>query len=251
MEDHIYGRINELIDGRRGEIIVQEVIFFFDDSGVFHKNAPGGYFVYAGYVFTNREELNDARRKYINANKKLRKALGRTDELKACNLKPKHKRALFNSVDIYNSTSVIVNLSGIYSYILSDKKSICRYKDYMLKRCVKNQLKQFISDGTITKDEDITINIYIDEQLTATNGYYDLRDSIMEELQHGIFNFDYGITHPPLFDSNVKVNIQYCDSSHNYMIQASDILANRIWTSYITKNRDLRKITNHTTLTFP
>ena len=40
---------------------MQEVIFFFDDSGVFHKNAPGHHFVYAGYVFTDRDELNDAK----------------------------------------------------------------------------------------------------------------------------------------------------------------------------------------------
>lgn len=230
---------------------LQEVFFFFDDSGVFHKNAPGGYFVYAGYVFTSREELNDARRKYIHANKKLKKALGRTDELKACNIEIKHKRALFNSVKDFNSTAVVVDISRVYDYILSDKKSICRYKDYVLKRCVKNQLKRFIADGNIVKDKDVVINIYIDEQLTATNGYYDLRDSIMEELQHGIVNFDYGITHQHLFDANVKVNIEYCDSSHNYMIQASDILANRIWKSYVTNNRKLRKINNQTILTFP
>ena len=144
-----------------------------------------------------------------------------------------------------------MEISRVYDHILADKKSICRYKDYILKRCVKNKLKRLITDGHISKDEDITISIYIDEQLTATNGYYDLRDSITEELQHGIANFDYGIRHPHVFDSKVTVNIQYCDSSTNYMIQASDILANRIWTSYRTKNRNLRLIENQTILTFP
>ncbi len=230
---------------------MQEVIFFFDDSGVFHKNAPGNHFVYAGYVFTSRDELNDARRKYIHANKELKRTLGRTDELKAANLKPKHKRSLFNAVREYNSVAVVVDIGRIYDYILSDKKSICRYKDYVLKRCVKNKLKSLITNGIISKDEDITISIYIDEQLTATNGYYDLRDSIMEELKYGIANFDYGIRRPHVFDAEVRVNIEYCDSSHNYMIQASDILANRIWASYISENKELRKIGNHTTLTFP
>ena len=205
--------------------IVQEVIFFFDDSGVLHKNEPSGYFVYAGYVFT--------------------------DELKAANLEVRHKRALFNSVREYDSVDVVVDISRVYNHILADKKSICRYKDYVLKRCVKNKLNHLIADGIISKDEEIKISIYIDEQLTATNGYYDLRDSIMEELQYGIANFDYGIRHPHLFDANVSVNIQYCDSSSNYMIQASDILANRIWTSYRTKNRNLRQIDSHLTLTFP
>ncbi len=230
---------------------MQEVIFFFDDSGVFHKNAPGHHFVYAGYVFTSRKELIDAKRKYINANKKLKKALGRIDELKAANIEPKHKRSLFNAVKDYKSIAVVVDLNRIYEYILANKKSICRYKDYVLKRCIKIVLEHFIEEGIIHKEDDISIFIYIDEQLTATNGYYDLRDSIKEELKYGIANFDYGIIHPHIFDGNVKVNIEYCDSSHNYLIQASDILANRIWSSYITDNKGLRKIHNHTTLTFP
>ena len=230
---------------------MQEVIFFFDDSGVLHKNAPSGYFVYAGYVFTSRDELNNARRKYINANKKLKKSLGRSDELKAANLKPKHKRALFEAVKTYDSVAAIVEVSRVYDYMLNDKKSICRYKDYVLKRCIKNKLKRLIANGDIDKSKDIKIHIYIDEQLTATNGYYDLRDSIKEELQYGIVNFNYAVTHAHIFDGGVYVDIEYCDSSHNYMIQASDILANRIWSAYVKNDIKLRKIPNHTPLTFP
>ena len=232
-------------------VIAQEVIFFFDDSGVFHKNELSGYFVYAGYVFADRKDLDIARHKYINANKKLKKALGRDDELKAATLKAKHKRALYNSVKEYESMAVVVDISRLYDYVLANKKSICRYKDYILKRCVKNKLKSMITNGVISKDEDITISIYIDEQLTATNGYYDLRDSIKEELQHGVANFDYGVIHPHVFDSKVEVVIYYCDSSSNYMIQASDILANRIWISYRNQDRKLRIKANQTILTFP
>lgn len=231
--------------------ISQDVYFFFDDSGVLHKNEKSGYFVYAGYAFSNKDELNDARRKYIHANKKLKKSLGRNDELKAAKLDPKHRRSLFNSVKKYNSVAGVVYISRIYDHILANKKSICRYKDYVLKRCIKSHLQKLISNGTIYKDEDIAIHIYIDEQLTATNGYYDLRESIWEELQFGIANFDYGKKYPPLFDSEVTVMIEYCDSSRNYMIQASDILANRIWTSFRKNDPTLREISNLTILTFP
>lgn len=230
---------------------MQEIIFFFDDSGVLHRNEPSGYFVYAGYVFTDREILETAKRKYIHVNKKLKKSLGRIDELKAANLPVNHKRALFNVLREYDSIAAAVEIEKVYDHILADKKSICRYKDYVLKRTVKEKIIQLISDGNISKNEDIKIMIYIDMQLTATNGYYDLRDSITEELQYGIANFDYGIIHPRLFNSNVTVNIQYCDSQFNYMIQASDILANRIWTSYRTKKESLRKIDSHIALTFP
>lgn len=139
--------------------ISQEVIFFFDDSGVLHKNEPSGYFVYAGYVFTDRKELETARRKYIHSNKALKDSLNRIDELKAANLSAKHKRSLFNSVKIYDSVAVVVEISRVYDYILADKKSICRYKDYILKRCVKSKIKTLISNGDISKNDDIKIRI--------------------------------------------------------------------------------------------
>lgn len=229
----------------------QEVIFFFDDSGVLHSKEPSGFFVYAGYVFTSKKEIESAKRKYINANTKLKIALSRDDELKACSLSPKHRRALYNSVKGFDSVAAIVEISRLYDYILEDKKSICRYKDYVLKRCIKNKLERMVMEGRLSRNEDIKISVFIDEQLTATNGYYDLRDSIKEELEHGIANFDYGTRHPNVFNANVEVLIHYCNSSKNYMIQASDILANRIWTSCRDNDPDLRKKDNQIILTFP
>lgn len=212
-----------------------------------------GYFIYAGFVFSSLEDLETAKRKYINANKKIKMAIGASKEreLKACYLLPKHKRSLLSSVKEYDSVSVAVNLSKVYDYIIDSKKSRCRYKDYILKRCIKNKLLTMISSGLIKSDEDITLLINIDEQLTATDGYYSLRDSIIEELKYGIKNFDYGILHSNVFSKGVDVRIHYCESKNNYLIQASDILANRIWTSYRTGNQNLRNLPNHIALTFP
>lgn len=230
----------------------QKVYFFFDDSGVLHRNEQSGYFVYGGYVFLSREELDNAKRKYISANKAIKLELERTDELKAAGLEAKHKRALYTVVRKYESISCSVNIPRVYDSIISSKNSICRYKDYVLKRCVKAKLQDLIDKGKLEPDEDIIIEVNIDEQLTATNGYYSLRDSIKEELQHGIFNFDYGTFHKPIFDAQVDINLRYCESKNNYLIQASDILANRIWTSYRTGNSKLlNNIPNHLHLTFP
>ena len=110
---------------------------------------------------------------------------------------------------------------------------------------------EFIQNGVLDSSDDVDIRVYIDEQLTATNGYYDLRDSIREELQHGIVSLNYGVVHPSVFRSAVQVSIEYCESKHNYLIQASDILANRIWTSYRIARPELREISNHMGLTFP
>ena len=235
----------------RVDCIIKDIYFFFDDSGVLHKNEPSGFFVYAGYVFLSRQDLEDAKRKYIHANKQIKLYTNRKGELKAAGLPVKHKRALFTPLQDCESVSLAVDISRVYESILSDKRAICRYKDYVLKRCIKSKLQDLIRRELLYPTEDVRLHINIDEQLTATNGYYNLRDSIFEELAYGISNWDYGTFHPNVFSGKVSVEISYCESKNNYLIQASDILANRIWTSYRTNNFKLRSISNHLSLTFP
>ena len=55
----------------------QRLHFYFDDSGVLHKNAPINRFIYAGYVFVDDKEKEEAKRKYKALNKKIRREEGR------------------------------------------------------------------------------------------------------------------------------------------------------------------------------
>ena len=230
---------------------MQHIFFYFDDSGQLHRNDKAGRFVYAGYVFIGRDELNDAKRKYKSINRVTKQATGRTDEIKAYGLLPKYKRFLYNSMRSYQSLSVSVDISRLYERVLCNKKSICRYKDYALKRIIKAKLIELIRLKKILPCEDTILDISIDEQLTASNGHYSLKESVFEELRNGIVNYDYEKNYPPIFTSNLDVRVAYCVSSVNYMIQASDILANRIWSSYIANNPKWRDIPNHTALTLP
>lgn len=232
--------------------ITQKVFFYFDDSGVFHIKEQSGYFVYAGYVFTSREELETAKRKYIHANKQIKAAIGIDGELKAARLLPKHKRSLLNSVKNYNSISCAVHLKSVAPAIMGSKKAICRYKDFLIKKCIKTKIQELISGNLISAEKDIELEINIDQQLTGTDGYYDLRDLIREELQYGYKGFNYDDIHEPVINADVRVKIKYCDSKDNYLIQASDILANRIWTSFrINKPEWLNLVPNHTHINFP
>lgn len=230
---------------------LQDVYFFFDDSGVLHPSNPAQRFVYAGYVFKSQQEVDSARRRYRALAGKIGKSLGRTDELKASSLGNKHKNALYKVLKNEESMAVVVDIGRVYSRILASPKSICRYKDYVLKRAVKNKLRRMIDDQSVMPGLDVTLHISVDEQLTATDGIYGLRETIKEELQYGISNYDYGVFHNPLFSGNVTVHVQYCESRHNYMIQACDILANRIYASYRDGKPELRNIPNHSVLTFP
>lgn len=230
---------------------MQELYFFFDDSGVLHSSNLTQKFIYAGYVFESRHDLEIAKRKYRSLVIKMRVALGRTDEIKAYGLNIKHKRALYNVLQQEESLAVVVDIGRVYDNILASPKSICRYKDYILKRAVKAKIRCLIDRQIISSDREINLHISIDEQLTATDGIYGLQETIKEELQYGISNYDYGVFHKPLFSENVLVDVKYCESKKNYMIQACDILANRIFASYRDNIPELRQIPNHINLTFP
>lgn len=230
---------------------MQHLYFYFDDSGILHPSNETGKFVYAGYVFTSVRQMDDANRMYRTLNAQLQHKLGRTDELKGSNLKKKYKNKLFNVMSKSNKLSVVVDTKRVYNRILSSPKSICRYKDYILKRIIKKKVVQMIEDEIISADEEIWLHINIDEQPTATDGIYGLKASVKEELQDGISNYDYATFHEPLFRARVNVEVKYWDSRNNSMIQAADILANRIFVSYRDDVPQLREMDYLISLTLP
>ncbi len=231
--------------------LVQNIYIFIDDSGVFSKNASGDYFIYAGYVFFSKKKKELYKRKYRKLVLQIQEELDTYRELKSFGLEKKHKRALFNVMRDVDSLSANVNLPSINAGIMNEKKSIHRYKDYALKRAIKNMMVKSIRNGTIDPNEEINMHICIDEQSTASNGYYDLKESIKEEFCYGVMNFDYGTFHQPILQGGLSLTIEYCDSSNNFLIQSSDILANRIFTSFVTNNSPLRNIPNHCHLHLP
>lgn len=230
---------------------MQSLYFYFDDSGILHSTNAVGKFVYAGYAFRSKDDSDSAKRRYRTLVNRLHLALKRSDELKASTLTPKYKNKLFKVMGSADKLAVVVDIAKVYPSILRDTKSICRYKDFILKLLVKEQILQYLQDGLVSADEDIVLNINIDEQLTATDGIYGLAASVKEELQHGICNYNYGTFYEPIFNSNVDVNVRYWESKNNYMIQAADILANRIFASFRDDKPDLRKIKSLKLLTLP
>ena len=220
----------------------QIINVFIDDSGVFSLGQDN-YFVYAGYVFIGREPRMDANREYRTLSDKIRAELRHSGELKAQHLTgTKHKRALVKVLKDYESLACIVNLPTIKQSIMSNKLSIHRFKDYALKIVIKRKLETLINTGRIDASKETELNIFIDEQHTSTDGYYNLEESIREEFVNGIQNFNYGSFHPALFSGNIAIKVKFCDSSKNYLIQASDILANRMFTSFNYNLPDLRQL---------
>lgn len=212
----------------------QVVSIYLDDSGVFTPGDKSKFFVYGGYSFTNDRDRLTAKGVYKGRVLQIKRSLGlsSSDELKAAILTARHKRSLFDILKYYNSIDCAVKIEKVFPSILENKLSIHRYKDYALKRLVKAELVRLISAGQVDPFKPAILRVYIDQQHTSTDGYYTLAESISEELNYGIHNFDYDVFHAPIFKAPVSVKIEFCDSKHNYLIQASDILANRVFTAY-------------------
>ncbi len=156
-----------------------------------------------------------------------------------------HKNSLYKVLKKYYSFSLIVDINKLFGFVLENKKSICRYKDFALKLTIKNHINNLINLNKINPDLDTVLFINIDQQLTSTNGIYNLKQSIYEEFKNGIINYNYSTKHPSVFNANLKVKIKYCDSKYNYLIQASDILANRVFNAIRLKDNSLIPQNNH------
>lgn len=232
---------------------MQNLVIYIDDSGKLHKNKKTKYFIYAGFIFCDEGTANTARRKYRAVSNRIKDQEGLSGEIKACILKNKHKNNLSKVMNNYESFSVLVDVPLVDDQIKSNKKSIQRFKDYTLKRVIKNKLKSLEKNGLIHFDKPTKISIFIDEQPTGTNGLYDLERSIYEELVNGTLNFKYGRFIEPVFASEIEVMVivKYKDSKYDFLIQSSDILANRIWASYEHDREDLLNIPKHLHLKLP
>jgi hypothetical protein len=224
----------------------QVINIFMDDSGVFVAGQSHQYFIYAGYVFIDQIEKDNARRQYRTLSDNIKKSIGHNGELKAQHLRgTKHKRSLVTVLTKYESLACVVDINNIKESITNNKLSIHRYKDYAIKIAIKRKLQTLIGAGRIDSTLETVLNIFIDEQHTSTDGFYNLKESIREEFVNGIHNLDYGVFHPPLFTNGATISVQFCDSSNNYLIQASDFLANRMYTSFnysLPKLRQLPKL---------
>ena len=87
--------------------------------------------------------------------------------------------------------------------------------------------------------------INIDEQTTKTNGYYNLKDGIVEELKYGIFNYNYNTIYPPIISSDLDVSICYQKSEKSFLIQASDLIAGTVRQTYLNNINDITEFNKH------
>ena len=82
---------------------------------------------------------------------------------------------------------------------------------------------------------------------TKSNGYYNLKDSIYEELVNGIINFDYSKTYKPILNNELIIKLNTYDSKYNLGIQSADIISHYLhskFESFVTKGIPIDTVTN-------
>lgn len=211
-----------------------DVYFFIDDSGVldFAKNEE--YFLYCGYMIIGNQSKGDLLRKYNSVRDEIAKEYPNEKEIKGRIFNKNIGHELRNQLRLYKIMkgeycySLILKVKNefIYDYILDNKKSKTRYKNYALKMIIKEALQQALKDGAV-EDSFLNIKIIVDEECQSTNGIYDLEESVRSELFHGVHNFDYGKIYEPLFHNQKSlVKVSYCSSEVARPVQTADILAN-------------------------
>ncbi len=234
----------------------QELYIYMDDSGQLTKSNPEQtIFVYGGLYFLSKLEADNFSRQYksiVNSIKykyckdfenddgldnyfcykhPINSCIYKCPELKSSKLEKKDRRHLLNFIKKYNTSVVVIDNSKLKDYIFDNKASVGRFKDYAIKREVKNIIEKLISENKLNPLQPVKIYLNLDQQTTISNGYYDLQHTIKEELQYGIINYNYGTMYPPIL-SEVDVKIKYKDSYYSYNIQAADLLVGDIRHKY-------------------
>ena len=227
---------------------VQSVYINIDDSGKLVNGEKVA--IYAGLLFTSKKEKDKFITQYrsIVQNLKCKYCKYQIDtfnnnklcpELKHNMLKPKHTRQLMNYIKKYSILCCVINNDNVYDNIKINTASRGRFLDYALKRLIKHTIKGLIRENRINPNIPVKLIINIDEQTTKTNGYYNLRDGIFEELKYGIYNYNYSRAYNPILNSELEVKICYQKSEKSYLIQASDLVAGSIRRIYLNNINDI------------
>lgn len=218
---------------------LMDLYIYSDESGVFDY-VHNDFFVFGWIIFFSKSEKENANRKYLTAERHMQNRYN--SELKACIVNNKDKLKLFRSLNEYEKGSVIIKQNVVKKTCFANKKTKQRYLDYAFKIGLKRHLESLIKEGVISIDEIENIYLFQDEHSTATDGLYELRESLLNEFKYGTHNWNYRKFFPPLFPKIKNVDVQFCESKKNRLIRCADIIANRVY--YCAVNNKIVEISN-------
>ena len=233
---------------------VQTLYINIDDSGKISLKEDVA--IYGGIIFFEKSEkdkfitqyrsiIHSMKCKYCKNN--IENCNQNCPELKHSNLKSTDKRRLLNYIKKYVIFSCIIDNNQLYQSIIRDKASKGRYNDYAIRRLIKGLLLKLVKEHKIDPNLPVKIILNIDEQSTKTNGYYNLKDGLTEELRYGIKNFNYEKVYKPVFHNDFDIMLTYLKSDKSFVVQAADLIAGMTRANaikYINNRQDLSQSLN-------
>lgn len=212
----------------------QELYINLDDSGKLTTKEKIS--VYGGLIFLSKKEkdkfitqyksiITDIKCKYCDHKEECNQTC---PEIKNTNIHPSDKRRIMNYLKKYTIVALIIKNNDVYEHIINNKAAKGRFIDYSLRIMIKGIIKTLIKQSKINPEKPLKIIINIDEQTTKSNGYYNLKEGLIEELKYGIVNFNYALSIKPVLNSELEVKLTYQNSSKSIVVQASDLLAGTI-----------------------
>lgn len=210
---------------------------YSDESGVLDKK-NSRFFIFAGLIFLSKEDRDVSSRKYIAAENVVRRieSMSSIDEVKATTISNQSKRKLYRSLNKVQKFGIVIRQDQLFDSMFQSKKTKQRYLDWAYKKAVKSKLKQLISKGLIEQSSVERMYFYVDEHTTATDGLYELKESLEQEFRFGTYNWETMVHYPPLFPELLEVQVNYCNSKTNTLVRSADIVANQLYHMAVTNN---------------
>lgn len=224
------------IEKIKNQLDYQTIYINIDDSGKMSNKEQ--FATYGGIIFLSKREkdkfitqykniINEIKCKYCNNCNETCNHHS-CPELKHSNLKNSDIRRIVNYIKKYTIIACIINNDKIYDHIMNNKAAKGRYNDYALRRMIKGIIVVLIKNGQINPKKSVKIILNIDEQSTKSNGYYNLKDGLIEELKYGIINFNYSTKYQPILFGQLEVELSFQKSDKSYVVQAADLVAGTV-----------------------
>ena len=206
------------------------IFVYSDESGVLDK-VHNDFFVFGGLIYLSKDEKDSAVRRYLHAERtaRSREQIPTGNEVKASVVSNKTKGKLYRSLNQDEKFGVIVRQQQLQPAVFASKKQKQRYLDWAYKVAVKRKLEDMITRGLIDPDKVEHMHFFVDEHTTATNGVYELRESIEQEFRFGVLDYERNIGHKPIFRNLRSVDLKYCNSPNYPLVRAADIVANHLF----------------------
>lgn len=206
------------------------IFIYSDESGVLDKY-HNDFFVFGGLMFLSKDDRDIWSRKYVAAERAVRSSekMSIDVEVKATTISNKSKSKLYRSLNQTEKFGVVVKQKKLLDSLFENKKGKQRYLDWVYKMSVKTKFLELLRNEQIVASDITGIYFFVDEHTTATNGIYELQESLEQEFKYGTYNYDWMTFHPPIFPNLQTVKVEYCNSSTKTLVRAADIVANHIY----------------------